>query len=322
MRHNFKATLLALIACFYPFAQLAHSECHRQAQLGLEKIKVELASRKLPNWQTWEAVEESRNFQHVKGFLSAESPGPIPFDLYLNSSQDTLHPNKKPLIVLFPGFQGASWIDHHMGRYFAKRGIHVVISHYRDTENDRKPEKLYEVTKNNIHAGMSIIDAVTQLGEVDPDRIGLVGYSFGGIRGGFLSLIDERIKAVNFIVSSGQFAKTIVDSSLPAIAELRQEHMNAIGTSNLKEYQKYLENSLPFEPYQSLCTSDFSHYLMVTSKTDTIVPADLQESFAEQLSGAQVISYHLGHIPSVLWYALKDLKKAEDFFHSTWALKN
>ena len=310
--------LLSTVTLFIAQNAKVYAACRSKAQLGLQQLKEELASRNLPNWSSWEAVAESESYDHIKGFLFADGPGDIPYDLYLSHSQKEEYQanNKKPLIVLFPGFQGASWIDHHIAKYFASHGFHMVISHYRDTENDRNPEKIYEVTKNNILAGMEIIDALSQLQEVDADNIGLLGYSFGGIRGGFLSLVDERIKAVNFVVSSGQFAQTIIDSSLPAIKELREEHKAALGSPSIEDYHDYLENSLPFEPYQAICSQDYSHYFLVTARADTIVPTALQDSFVSNLKGSQSLSYNLGHIPSVLWFALRDLKKSEQFFNS------
>ena len=311
--------LICIIGSLASFEVKVLGICHVHDQLGLEQIKAELANRQIPNWESWEPVEKTNAFEHIKGFLTATGPGKIPYDLYISTvSQGQKTSEKKPLIVLFPGFQGASWIDHHIARYFAKSGISVVISHYRDIENDRRPEKIYEVTKNNIQAGMIIIDALSQLREVDSEKIGLLGYSFGGIRGSFLALIDKRIKAANFIVSSGNFTRTIIDSSLPAIDELRKEHMLAIGSPNIQEYEKFLESSLPFEPYRALCASDYSHFFLITSKTDTIVPSSLQNSFAEQLKEAKTQSYRFGHIPSVVWFALRNLHESQEFFRSIW----
>ncbi|MFK7826220.1 MAG: alpha/beta hydrolase family protein [Oligoflexales bacterium] len=316
------------IKIFFLTASLSYSatgalgKCTEQGQLGLNKIKTELTKRSIPNWQTWESITKTKTFEHIKGLISAEGPGQIPYDLYLNTKNQGQESNsKKPLVLIFPGFQGVSWIDHHIGKYFAKNGMHVLISHYRDIENDRRPEKIYEVTKNNIQAGMLVIDALIQLDEIDSEKIGLLGYSFGGIRGSFLALIDERIKAVNFIVSSGNFSKTILDSSLAAIDELRKEHMLALGSPTIEEYEKFLEHSLPFEPYQAICEQDYSHFFLVNSKTDTIVPSVLQDSFARQLTGAKTLTYRLGHIPSVLRFALRDLNKSQDFFSSVWGKK-
>ncbi|NRA44586.1 MAG: prolyl oligopeptidase family serine peptidase [Oligoflexales bacterium] len=311
--------LFCLLICMSlpPEANKAYGLCLEQAQQGVESIRVELAARSYPSWDAWQSIEKTKSFEHISGSLSVDGPGQIPFDFYLSNPQNSYGKNDpQPLIVLFPGFGGASWIDHYVSKYFAKRGFHVAISHYRDEENDRKPEKIYEVTKNNMLAGMSIIDAFSELPEVDTDRIGLLGYSFGGIRGGFLSIVDERMKAANFVVSSAQFARTIIDSSLPAIKDLKEEHMRALGSPTEAEYESYIESSLPFEPYQAHCSSDYSNHFLITAKADTIVPTPLQESYASQLPGAQTTSYQLGHIPSVLWFAMRDLSKSEQFFKS------
>ncbi len=51
----------------------------------------------------------------------------------------------------------------------------------------------------NIFDGMKAIDFLITRKEVDPDRIGCMGLSFGGTMTTYISLLDERVKAADII---------------------------------------------------------------------------------------------------------------------------
>ncbi|MCS7113322.1 MAG: alpha/beta hydrolase family protein [Nitrososphaerota archaeon] len=52
---------------------------------------------------------------------------------------------------------------------------------------------------SNIFDGMRVIDFLLTRREVDPDRIGCMGLSFGGTMTTYLALLDDRIKAADII---------------------------------------------------------------------------------------------------------------------------
>ena len=51
----------------------------------------------------------------------------------------------------------------------------------------------------NIFDGMRVIDFLLTRDEVDPDRIGCMGLSFGGTMTTYLALLDDRVKAADII---------------------------------------------------------------------------------------------------------------------------
>jgi dienelactone hydrolase len=58
----------------------------------------------------------------------------------------------------------------------------------------------------NVHDGRCALDYLCQQPFVDPERIGVMGLSFGGTMTTWLSLCDERIKAADIICYSDRFA--------------------------------------------------------------------------------------------------------------------
>ncbi len=51
----------------------------------------------------------------------------------------------------------------------------------------------------NMHDGMCALDFLCQQPEVDPERIGCMGLSFGGTMTTYISALDERVKAADII---------------------------------------------------------------------------------------------------------------------------
>jgi len=58
----------------------------------------------------------------------------------------------------------------------------------------------------DVHDGMCALDYLCQQDFVDPDRIGVMGLSFGGTMTVWMSICDDRIKAADIICYSDRFA--------------------------------------------------------------------------------------------------------------------
>lgn len=59
----------------------------------------------------------------------------------------------------------------------------------------------------NVFDGMRCVDYLSELAEVDADRIGTMGLSFGGTMTTWITLMDERIKAADIMCYSDRFKR-------------------------------------------------------------------------------------------------------------------
>jgi dienelactone hydrolase len=64
----------------------------------------------------------------------------------------------------------------------------------------------YTLLGMNVHDGRCAIDYLCQQSFVDPERIGVMGLSFGGTMATWMAIADERIKAADAICYSDRFA--------------------------------------------------------------------------------------------------------------------
>ena len=310
---------LSLFFTFLSCLELTNYSCFASSnEDSLDLFKSELEQRSQPNLVKFKRKRKTGNFDYFKGKVQIdEIPDLISFHFYKSLRKDS--PEAKPLVLIFPGFSGLTPLDYYMGRYYAKHGYNVAISHYRDEANEVDPTKIHVSIKNGILASLGVLDTVSKFKEVDHKKIAILGYSFGGIRASFLAAIDERISPVVLIVAGANLSQTLSQSKFPAVKKLREIHMKKLQETSITEYEGYLRRQFPFEPYKYLNSSNNENYLTVTSKLDKVVPWKVQESLVSQLTDPIHLCFrNLGHCTSVCWFVLRHLKKSKKLFRKIW----
>lgn len=307
---------LVILSCLATF----ESSCLAEELKNLEAYKLEMEKRSLPILKEFKKKRQVRSFSYYKGKIQIDEIGDhISFHYYKSSHKKS---KAKPLVLIFPGFTGLTPLDYYMGRYFAKRGYNVAISHYRDEKNELDPECIDISVKNGLLASLAVLDTVVQFDEVDSEKIATLGYSFGGIRASFLATIEDRISSVMLIVSAGNLSRAMSKSKFPAVRKLRKLHMNRLKETSTERYEEYLKNKFPFEPYQHFNKADNSNYLIVTSKMDIVVPWDVQNNLVTQLINPKHICYGtLGHCSSVCWFVVRHLHKSKQLLKQVWEME-
>jgi fermentation-respiration switch protein FrsA (DUF1100 family) len=146
--------------------------------------------------------------QRTVNFFSEETR--MEGDLFLPS--DLKANQRRPGVVLCHGFTGVrSLILGDYAKIFAEAGFVALTFDYRGyggSEGIRRrliPMEQIDDIRNTI----SFLETVP---EVDPDRIGLWGTSFGGANAPYTAAVDTRIKAVVGQVGFGDGARFLLDT--------------------------------------------------------------------------------------------------------------
>jgi fermentation-respiration switch protein FrsA (DUF1100 family) len=146
--------------------------------------------------------------QRTVNFFSEETR--MEGDLFLPS--DLKANERRPGVVLCHGFTGVrSLILGDYAKIFAEAGFVALTFDYRGyggSEGIRRrliPMEQIDDIRNTI----SFLETVP---EVDPDRIGLWGTSFGGANAPYTAAVDTRIKAVVGQVGFGDGARFLLDT--------------------------------------------------------------------------------------------------------------
>lgn len=126
---------------------------------------------------------------------------------------ETAHPRKRqPAVILLNGF-----IDHmetrpkkQIAKELLAQGYVVVRFDYTHGfgKGDGTPAR-FTIT-NQVEDTQRVIEHVLRRGYVDPDRLVLFGYCFGGMAAIMLGAFDKRVKAVVTLSSPYEFFDTSV----------------------------------------------------------------------------------------------------------------
>ena len=145
------------------------------------------------------------------------------------------------------------------------------------------------------------VDLLLTFGEVDPERLGYVGGSYGGAMGGLLAGIEKRIQAYALVVGDGGLYAhmTSPGDEIPP-SGLTQE-----------EWERWEAWMRPIEPIRFVAHAAPAHLLFQNGRTDQLVPAaDAEEYQAAGSLPKTTMWYEGGHSidaerlrDQALWFA-------------------
>lgn len=150
-------------------------------------------------------------------------------------------------------------------------------------EHDRD---IYIQTVVDLRRG---VDLLLSRADVDPKRIGFVGYSFGAHAGAILAGVEKRIKAYVLMSGAPSLTQFLRTSTIPAIVETRN--------SLTKEQQEnYFTTLASVDPISYIgCVAPSALFLQF-GKKDRYPSEEMQTLYAKAASNPKLVkTYDAGH---------------------------
>jgi dienelactone hydrolase len=239
-------------------------------------------------------IEESdvkREQSHTRIDLSYESPagGRVGAYLYVPEA-----PGPHAGLLLMHGMPGnREQLDILAVQYVARGAVVLVIDapFARDIDRRRDPVTF---TAQDRHEQIQLIqdlrrgvDLLLQRPDVDPDRIGYLGGSYGGAMGGLLAGVEHRIRAYVLFNGDGGLVTHFTgpeDAGGP-LDKLPEEQRDA-----------WLKAMNPIEPIRFIGSAAPSHLLLQFGREDRLVPPADAEAYGKAASEPKTIQwYDMGH---------------------------
>lgn len=146
----------------------------------------------------------------------------------------------------------------------------------------------------NIVDVSRLVDWARARPEVDPERIGLVGFSHGAIIAAMAAVNDPRIHAT-VLVMGGAHPHRILATCGGRVGELREKILRRFGWT-VEEYQSAIEPLYrPFDVARYPGRVDPASVLVVDSARDGCIPDDARQHMWEALGRPERISLAYGH---------------------------
>lgn len=131
------------------------------------------------------------------------------------------------------------------------------------------------------------VDLLQSRPDVDPERIGYIGYSYGAALGGLLAGIDKRVKAFVFAVGDGGLVEHYSNPT-PA-----NDVSGEVSPEMFKRWQELMD---PIEPMRFVAHAAPSALLYQNARNDSLVKVESAKRYQE--AGSQpkdIIWYNSGH---------------------------
>jgi dienelactone hydrolase len=144
-----------------------------------------------------------------------------------------------------------------------------------------------------------LIDWARQQPEVDPDRIGIVGFSMSAVVAGLVIGADDRIRSAVLVMGGADLHDIIAACNGP-LQRVREAVLPRFGWTQ-EQYHAVVEDTWAWlNPRHYPARIDPRHILMFDAQHDECMPQSARDAFWETLGEPRRISFHYGHKHSFL----------------------
>jgi dienelactone hydrolase len=144
-----------------------------------------------------------------------------------------------------------------------------------------------------------LVDWASRQPEIDPQRIGIVGFSMSAVAAGLLLGADDRVRAAVLIMGGAHLHDIIAACDGPLQA-VRDEVMPRFGWTQDQYHEAVTETWGWLDPALFPARIDASRILMFDAQRDECMPQSARDAFWRTLGEPRRISFHYGHRQSFL----------------------
>ena len=209
----------------------------------------------------------------------------------------------RPAVVVTPIFGGRQPLARQIGPALARRGVHAAVvlraERYLRGE-DEDLSRLERVLRTAVIDRRRTLDWLESDPRVDPEHLGALGISLGGLATSLLCATEPRIKAAVVALAGGDLGRLII----PASDEDRVREFVAAwaarGVSPAALGER-IGAALPSDPLALAPALDPQRLLFVLARRDTRVPYASQVALWEAAGRPERYLLPTGHITSAVY---------------------
>ena len=220
-------------------------------------------------------------------------------------------PGRKPLVIVLPIWGSYTYPPYAISAGLRRRGkgeinvLRLVGESYVFDWEGMAGAPTKDAFLEALAAGLTreranvvdvsrIIDWAEAQPDVDPERIGLIGFSHGGLTAGLVAVNEPRL-AATVIVMGGAHPHRIFATCPGRVGKLREIILERFEWT-VDEYQTALEPiCMPYDAATYPGRADPARILFIDAAKDHCIPPDAREALWEVLGRPQRISLDYGH---------------------------
>ena len=223
-----------------------------------------------------------------------------------------------PVIVMVPTIEGPIILEDQYASKFCRMGIATIVADVNDTAQPTELPSWGLEDRNNRLAILSlktVLDYAEQSPHFDRTKIGLLGFSLGGITSAMMAGIEhERLQAIYVVVGGGNLPYILSVSTNDKVGELRRRRMEHSKLTKPEEYEDELRKSVRFDPMFFASRAPTEKIFMVIADKDDKVPTLVQRDLFESFGKPENTVFSGGHVKTIVSLTLFYFSYVEDFF--------
>ena len=208
---------------------------------------------------------------------------------------------KKPVIIVLPVLEGAGSIIKDFAKFYAENGYASII-----VNRKKKYVKRYNfnevngILKEVVLNHKQVIDWIETRNDLDKERIGVFGISFGGIKSALISQLDNRISASVLALAGGDLPYILSYSNENTLVEKREEFMQNNRATREQLYDK-LTRLITCDPINYAKHMDARNTMMILAIFDKCVPFVKGRELRRKIGNPETVYLFAGHYTSILY---------------------
>jgi dienelactone hydrolase len=228
-----------------------------------------------------------------------------------------LSAGKHPGVIVLHILGGDFALSRLFCRSLAQNGtaaLFLKMPYYGPRRQPDSPARMVSIDPEQTVRGMTqaVLDIrrggawLAAQEEVDPERLGIMGISLGGITSALAATAEPRFKNVCLILAGGDVGQVAWES--PELGKLRQYWTTHGGT---KESLSELLSKV--DPVTYSAQMHGRRILMLNARFDEVIPPSCTKSLWKAFGEPEIVWWDAGHY-SAARYLLDGLSKATHFF--------
>ena len=222
----------------------------------------------------------------------------ITFTAYFRKVENV---KKAPCVVLLRGIDACREVElHHISNFLLEKGFSTLAI---DCPGQGEPRFAgLQMTPDFEQPVGAALDYLQTRPDIDPDRIAILGQSFGGYMAVWAASLLERIKACVFL--GGFFS--LEDFSFPRIATLNLQNCAKISDSEWNEHRRYYN-------LDRVIHKMIRPLLVINGSDDNVIPVSQSVKLYEKTPGPKDLKIYEGGVHCAYYERKQALSYAADW---------
>jgi len=203
-----------------------------------------------------------------------------------------------PAVVAFEILDGPHDVSEGMAKALVNRGYAVARMERRalDLPHQDKGEVVRDRLREGVIDARRLLDWLVTHPKIDASRIAAAGVSIGSIQALLLTACDPRIRGGFYILTGGNLAEILYDSSETPVRDFRNRRMAAHGWKTREDWVAGVRAlTEPVDPLTYAGYLDARNLLIASGRFDTVIPSARAQELWEALGEPRWYKLPCGH---------------------------